>query len=433
VARVAPTVVAAFLALGLGLDPELSPWGRPVAAVLLLFVLVHPFPGTTSAVLLRVGLPRAAAIVARMDGWNWGRDRYGGHSVMLALGLLRRPQDRILDKTLEVAQLAAGRITAGTVLAEGIRAFVRGEREDARRLWRLVPEFDRSVLPPLAARLAADLLAAEAAEQGELDRMLQELDRPRMARTHLGHLLYGCVRTLRGEPLPDGVLRGIWLASGTWATTLPLLDRVRAHAPVPPPAVPEVDDPLQAALIASCRLGEGREVRRASVLRAARAWEKALAGPVPPGIRDQVVTALAERLGHALDAPSAEEQTEHCLLFREIVWRCADRRDDHLRWLATELGQRADQRRALPLLEEVRAWCQLIEAFEQVIVISPERALSSFPRLYYPVVRHTVWLHNERKQATAANAMYRVELRFAELAGHDSGITLLRNNLACGV
>jgi hypothetical protein len=299
-----------------------------------------------------------------------------------------------------------------------------------------VPEFDRSVLPPLAARLAADLLAAEAAERGDLARMVRELDRPRMAATHLAELLRACVRRIRGEPVPDGVLRRMWLASGTWGATLPLLERVRAHAPVPPPAVPEVDDPLQAALIASCRLGEGHEVSRASVLRAAKRWEQALSGPLPPGVRDQVIAALAERLAHTTETPSAEqqaeEQAESCPLFREVVWRCADQRDDHLRWLATELGTRADQRRSLPLLEEVRAWCQLIEAFERVIEVAPERAISSFPKLYYPVVRHTVWLHNERRQATVANAMYRVELRFAELATHDSGTTLLRNNLTCG-
>ena len=85
--------------------------------------------------------------------------------------------------------------------------------------------------------------------------------------------------------------------------------------------------------------------------------------------------------------------------------------------------------------EPVLIWPQPVATARSAIVassVSPERSSASFAKLYYPVVRHTVWLHNDRKQAPLANAMYRVELRFAELAGHDSGIALLTKNLACG-
>ena len=83
-------------------------------------------------------------------------------------------------------------------------------------------------------------------------------------------------------------------------------------------------------------------------------------------------------------------------------------------------------------MDEVRAWCRLAEAYEHVVAMSPDRSPASFPKLYYPAVGHAVWLHNERKQATVANAMYRVMLRFAREASHDSGIALLEKNLACG-
>ena len=438
-ARAAPAFVlcmAAWASLSTG------PLALILAPLLLLCALTLLLPALASRLLARMGLVQAASIIAFADGWSWGRDRIGGRSVTLALWLLsndrrRAPADqRRIEASLEVSQLGARRLTSGVVLAEGIRAFLRGDRACARRLWRFVVEFDRRTRAPLAARIAVDLLAAEAVEHGDLDRMAREIARPRMPSTGLTELLTACVQKLRGEIVPESILRGKWLFSGSGSRTRPLVERAIAIAPVAQPPSPTLVDPLDAALVATARLGESGPVRRSSVHAASLLWDKLFddGTKVPSAIegdlRASVIEALSELLSHATDAPSPSEGSKG--LLREVVWRCADRKDEHLRWLSTELGARTDQKKAVPLLEEVKAWCAMLEAYEDLLLVAPERAVSSFARLYYPGVRLAVWLHNERGQATLANAMYRVLLRHAEAVGHEAGIALLRNNLSCG-
>lgn len=445
-ARGAPGAVGAVL--GWGVASELRQWvGYSVGAVMIVASLLHLLPGTTRAVLLWFGWWRLAGWHAYTDGWNWGRDRSGGRLVTLAIAHLRKPGDPALAAGLDAALAVVPRVGPGSVAAAGIRSFTAGDRADARRLWRLVAEFDASVRPPAVWVLAIDLLAAEAADSGELDRMVRELGRPRVPRTRLGDLLRTCARKVGGQAVPDGVLRGAWLLAGAWSRTAPLVARVRSGISRPGPLpVPVVDALLPAALIATARLGTAPQAPpRSEVIAAAERWDRvfgstaeqarlrqrATAGADPvAALRGQVLDVLAERLEASPD-PGLDDEGDGPL-FREVVWRCADQRERALEWLADEIGNRTNTRRALPLLDEVRAWCRLIEAYEQVVAVSPERASASFPKLYHPVVRHTVWLHNERKQAPVANAMYRVELRFAERVAHDSGVALLTKNLACG-
>lgn len=444
--RLLPGLLLLFFGYGVILD-----LGRWFPGILLIAVgVAHLVPGTTRRILLHFGFARLASWQAATDGLAWGRDPIGGRLATLALGHLRAPGDLPLAARLDGLLLTAGRMSAGVVLAAGIRSFTKGDREDARRLWRLVAAFDPTVRAVEARVLAIDLLAAEAADTGDLGRMLRELDGPWVPRTALGDLLRACAKRVAGERIPEGVLRATWLLAGRWTSTGPLLDRIRARGPAPPsagePGVPAVDGLLPAALLATARLGSAAQAPpRSEVRAAAELWERVLASEddvarirsraagraEPVGeLRAQVLEVLAERLARSPD-PGVDTETGGPL-FREVVWRCADRRDERLEWLATELGHRTDARRALPLVDEVRAWCRLVEAFEQVVAVSPERASASFPKLYYPVVRHTVWLHNERKQATIANAMYRVMLRYAVQVTHDSGQSLLAKNLACG-
>ncbi|MEQ1571777.1 MAG: hypothetical protein ABMA64_39485, partial [Myxococcota bacterium] len=188
---------------------------------------------------------------------------------------------------------------------------------------------------------------------------------------------------------------------------------------------------------ATTRLYGGGALRRAAVADASERWERALAEParVPDGalgaarLRAEVVGMLGERLGRCVDPADAPPSGA---ILREASWACGERLDQELQWLADELGARTDQRRPLALVDEARAWAALVGAFQRVVDVCPERASSSFAKLYYPSVRHTVWLHNERGQSALANAMYRVELRYAELVKHDAGIPLLEKNLRCG-
>jgi hypothetical protein len=293
--------------------------------------------------------------------------------------------------------------------------------------------------------------------------MGRELARPRVPRTPFARFLRACDAAARGDP--SGRTRWAWLA----LTPSPaLLSLARRMPDLPPPAGPQVPaaptrggepDPLHGAVLPSggaessaalthaleATLRLPRRGVRQQVAAAADAWERALddahvqaqisslAGAAPDpvtAVRARVVDLLAERLEATVDPGDPAEPGGE--LYQEVVWRAADQRDVELAWLADDLGARTAAARELPLIEEVRAFCALAEAYERVVEMAPDRASPSFPRLYYPVVRHTVWLHNRRAQAPVANAMYRVELRFAELCAHDSGVALLTKNLACG-
>jgi hypothetical protein len=447
-------------------------WALPIPVL----ALAQGFPSLTRAALIRLGAWRALRIQAHLDWTATARDRPGVALLAVAACHLRRPHDEACAAWLDRALDEVAVVGPGAVTAFGVRAFTRGDAAEARRMWRFAVEFDEAVTPPWVAGWAADLLAAEAAAVGDRDRLLRELARPRMPRTAYGRFLRACDAASRGEP--EGVNRWLWLALTPSRSLLALARRmpdvprpsspqepaVPAAAALPPRSAPvdrpaePLTDAVTATLVLSrgARLGPelphqgpGAGVVRRQVAVAADAWERALGDPRVAGkivalaagvadpvatVRARVVDLLAERMEAAVDAASAEEGQPEAggELYQEVVWRAADKRDIELGWLADEIGHRTTSARELPLVEEVRAFCALVEAYERVLEMAPDRASASFPRLYYPVVRHTVWLHNRRGQARAAKAMYRVELRFAELSAHDSGVALLSKNLACG-
>ena len=424
--------------------------GAPLFVATTALAVMHALPGPARAAIVALGWWRVAIVQAHLDWTATSRDRWGVALLAVAACRLRRPDDAAIAAWLERALDRIAVVGPGAVVAAGIQSFVAGDRADARRLWRLAVEFDDRVAPPWVVGWAADLLAAEAASVGEQARLSRELARPRVPATRFTALIGALCDRARGVPISDGRLRWLWLAAGPNRSTLDLIARIPAppaRDPVAAPlALPNAEpnaDPLTRAIAGLLTL-DPRPTRQ-QVASAADAWSEALASGAttaqirslagaaadPVGeVRTRVVEALAAHLD-AVDAPADPDEAGSDLFF-EAVWRAADRRDAELGWLSEEIGHRTDARRALPLMEEVRAFCALIEAYERIVALAPDRASASFPRLYYPIVRHTVWLHNKRGQTRLANAMYRVELRFAERCAHDSGTALLTKNLACG-
>ncbi|MEZ4238449.1 MAG: hypothetical protein R3F59_20315 [Myxococcota bacterium] len=403
---------------------------HPVALALVLLAAAQTVPALTRGALIRARLWRLARLQPWLDFTAVARDRRGVGVLAAALCHLRRPDDLAcalwIDRQLEDTQV----VGPGEVTAAGIRAFVRGDLPEARRLWRFALEYDETVTPPWIAATAADLLLAEAAASGDRDRLHRLLAGPRMPVRPLGRLLQACEAAEAGRP---SALRWLWLALTPSRPLLALVRRV-GEAPVAPRDAVPPEDPLVAAVLHTMQLDRAATHQR--VADAARAWEAALAAPAVAArvadhdLRERIVSLLAQRLDAVPDPAPPEPPASE--LLQEVVWRTADQRDVELGWLADEIGHRTLAARELPLVEEVRAFCALCEAYERVVDVAPDRASASFPRLYYPVVKHTVWLHNRRGQSRVANAMYRVELRYAERCAHDSGMALLKKNLDCG-
>lgn len=414
------------------------------------FVVAGLVPDLVRAGLVRAGWWRVAQLHARFQLARFGGDGPGDELFALGLCHLRHRRPEIAT-AIDLALDRLSVIGPGATFAAGARAWVAGDTADARRLWRFTLEFDRWIRRSAIAGWAIDLLLADAAARGAFHEVDALLDHPaRPPGTRLSALLRVCRRRQRGEPVSDETLWLAWVLAGASADAKALVVRARgfggSEAPsdaVRPPVVP--DGALERALAVTWALTPGVAVR-ADVATAADAWSAALAaergritslaGPAPDpvgAIRTRVVDGLCKALdrapGFAVGAPVPDEKPGE--LFAEVVWRVADARAAELGWLGDELGRRAAAKRALPLVEEVRAFCALCEAFERVVAVSPDRASASFPALYYPAVAHTVWLHNHRGQARVANAMYRVELRYAELASHPTAIRLLQHNVAC--
>ncbi|MEQ1505527.1 MAG: hypothetical protein ABMB14_25060, partial [Myxococcota bacterium] len=287
------SLLAAFAVVGV--FRELTP------ALLGMAVLNGLVPGPTRDLLAARGWWRVGWVFALLDTWSWGRgsDRRGGAVASLALTLLRHPDDAALAARLDRELAAVTRLGPCSVLAAGIRSFVRGDRDDARRMWRLVGEFDSTVRPPFAAATAIDLLAAEAASLGAFGRMDRELSRPRSPRTAFGALLRRCRRRLAGEPVAERALWLGWLVAGARGPLGALVTRIVAETPSSPAPSPyEPSGPtLRSAVERTVRLGLG-PTRREDVAAAAVAWEAALAdgGGIPPErvteLREQVVGLL---------------------------------------------------------------------------------------------------------------------------------------------
>ncbi|MCA9488632.1 MAG: hypothetical protein KC621_01875, partial [Myxococcales bacterium] len=203
-------------------------WGAllfPVGVLLL-------FAGTLRRIVLAAGRPRAAAVLAWMDDASWARDRKGGFDATLAIAERRglAGASRVLDQRLKDVD----KLTAGTTLAAGLRAFREGRTEDGGLLLALVTEFDRSVRPPAAHRLATEAAMAEAAADGDLTRILELRDHPRAARSPLTSLLVSVARRAAGEEVPDLALRVAAQVAAPLGDAQALIERASELAPRSP-------------------------------------------------------------------------------------------------------------------------------------------------------------------------------------------------------
>ncbi|MCB9688676.1 MAG: hypothetical protein H6738_21200 [Alphaproteobacteria bacterium] len=408
-------------------------WGVPVTALALLLTFV----GTLRRMVLAVGRPRAAAVLAWMDDASWARDRKGGYDATLAIAERRGLADAsaVLDQRLQDVD----KLTAGTVLASGLRAFREGRREDGALLLALVTEFDRSVRPPAAHRLATEAAMAEAAADGDLTRILELRDHPRAARSPLISLFVLVARRAAGEEVPDLALRVAAQVAAPLGSAQELLDRATHLPPRPSRTHPDPlvslahvsRRPLRSELVALARRLEDHldAPERAAALEERRAALGARIDPVAAA-RTEVVRLLAAHLERARN--DAEDPANVPACWEEAVRAVVARREERLAALADELASRSRRRWALPLVEEALASLRVEQACEDVVAADPRRRLSAHLRCWGPLVNHTVWLHNDRGQATLANALYRLQLRRAKAAGHPQAIELMEKNVGCG-
>lgn len=374
-----------------------------------------------------------------------------------------------LDATPGALQRSRQIMAAG-VVAHGLTAAARGDRDGARRLLQALSSMDPQVRPLRAYGVAQDWLIADAAERGDYSavRVLGEgPDATPLAQFLARHAASRgwCASTAERHvgPAAQSWLLWLWLRSGRpltlWSRLWEMLRMAQG-----PDARP-TDSPSAAALpwpepspvgaLATALRGHAYLLTLPQRLRTPEAltrlgadWDAALADGatrryvierslllgVTRGedllrqLREDVAGELAECLwGLPLPQPPTGS----------VLWLAVRRvRDDLLRTLELRCGalrDRVNAKRALAIGDEWREWAELRAHYEESARLGGrevQRLLWS--RFQQDLCSYAVWLYNLRKERPLANAIFRYLLTEAGALGDTETVALQKKNVACG-
>jgi len=446
-------------------------------AAWLLLLLVSIEPLLWRVIRLQVagrGWVRASVWLARLCRGSFEHDRRGGPVLAGALALLaRRAHDERVATWLEGQLEGEGAIGAAGVVAAGLIAASRGQRDAARDLMHSASNFDGEAAPAPARVIASEWLVADAAERGDWAGVMRLGVRPDVASAQTRFLAFAAARVRRellvDEPSATDVgLRWLWWRSADRRRTRPLLDRALAsprilsrRKPAPAPAVvaaPPIDpaefagEPVAYAQALHALWGTVADLERSltpsHLMDLCRAWDAAFAGPALAQLtaRSQALTtvlrpehalaqlrrtvceelaALASRAQIPLNALSdaGEIGAEAAALLRAELLGEVEELNQNLR-------SRTVQKRGLSSVEELREWNTLRRAYERAAALGGlEVRRLMFPDIHLYVCNYAVWLWNERKEYGISGPLFRWLLAEAEAVGDEEAIVLQRKNV----
>lgn len=429
----------------------------PLAAVM---VLLFPWP-ITRLVFIPTGRWRAAWHMAQLSGWVWRGDVAGGQLVAGVWAVLRRRHpnpEAIAWLSARLAELEP--LGAPGVLGSALLSDALGDHAAARRLMRIVADFDDDHRPPLTRYLANEWLIADAASRGawaEVELRGRSPHRRSRATRLLGDV---AARLIGYPPVPSNVALLLrWLLTPgrlrTWALVRRALACPRAEV-VPEVRRPSasVSPPLEApALLAahSDAIARGK-VPTAMLMELGRGWDRLLSDPQ---LRNQTARrALAlragdpdlviERLGRQVEAdlfalaragavPLSVLENEASAALRRVARELRHEMLDELAIMCEGLDARVRARRSLPALDELREFLSIRDHYEQVCELGgPDLVRIAFSQIHDPLCALSVWLWDERGETGIANAMFRWLGHEAVMAGDEEAAELQRRNVACG-
>lgn len=462
--------------------------GARLPAALLLLVLLFPF-AVIRFVTMPLGLPRLSYLLALLCVVRFSEDHRGGAALMGALTLLRsRPGP---DDDDAVVRFLVARITevkhlgAAGLCAQALLCARRGDHDGARELLLSLADLDRRLVPPWAAALASDYLAADALARGdwpELHRLSDEAD-PRPPLTGLLGAIAAAVAPARPETKPETETNrparpgraSLYLAflgasyhRQTWPLVQAALRALDRHHP-PAPTVKRTDPkaPSLAGALGELRRLLSTETSRLTIedfRRTGVALERALSDPQTQrqalmrglalgagaagapsvsgdaalsAVRADVVKALAARLretrspfGALSDAGDAARPTvlgEATQLLRGELLTEVEHATD-------TLHNRTQDQRALPCLDEWREWARLRTRYLRTAEMGglPARRLA-WTAFHRETCNWAVWLWNGRGEKILANTVFRFLLHEAEALDDERSASLAKKNIASGI
>jgi hypothetical protein len=424
--------------------------GHPLGLLLALVAPPLAFPWALARhVAAPLGLVRPSFLLGRMAEVTFGRDPGGGAALAASLALLRRPTPSLVvwvDARLAALEQAGG----AAVAAAGLRSAATGDVDGARQLLRSVAQIAGADTPPVAARLAADWLAADAAERGAWEELAS---------------LVPATRTVR---FLDALNRrqAVWLwwliaprRRATWALVRQALAEQapaqQEQAPPPSDPAPREANPyrdggsgdrLAGALAAHLELDVHRGVLLPERLSAAAArWDAALEDPSVRGLAEQRARALGVNAAPALSALASgvtEDLAEMAIASGQPlagghgIAGAAAARAREILLAEVELAARvlvARGMRRLPALVEWREALGLEERCARIGRLAglPARRLV-FEEVHAALCPLACRLWNDREERPLADALFRWLLAEAEAVGNSRLADHERRNVIAG-
>jgi hypothetical protein len=392
------------------------------------FILLFAPSFVLREVVVALEAPRVAYWTARWFGpVKVMKESSAGAAVYGALALARRPSSPEALDWLELQVNAARSRRGAAVVAVGLLAALRGDRDRARGLFLIADATPRNHIPRCVRVIARDWLIADAARIGDWPEVV------RMGRRGKGSLRWSYALARMAERLAEDPrscrnwqLCLWWMIAPRRIATFSLLRRALAVPRVAKQVVdgPPIADGLPDALAGLARSLECRFVHdRGSLARAAAGVDAAIDLAVTRtrvqerlqvlGSQNDiatVTTALQARLSDLL-VPLIEEfpriavgargpildqaiERVRARLLRDIEAQCKDYDD------------RQDNERSLNELEEWGTWAVTRHQAHRLLELSPESEDMLFHRMYVPVCNFAVFQHNTCRRIGLAYDMH---------------------------
>ena len=381
-----------------------------------------------------LGLPRVAYWTAR---WCWPieviNESSAGAALYGALALARRPSStRARMQAIDWLEQRVNRapvLRGAGVVAAGLLAALRGDRQRARCLLLVADTLHRKLVPRRVRATARDWLVVDAARIGDWRQVIRlgrrgydNSLRWSYAVARIGERLSGSPRGCR-----DWQLCLCWMFAPRRRATFALLRRALAVPHIPPQAAagPAVAEELPEALANLARVLENRCVHDGpSLAAAACAVDSALDGSATRALvqqrlhllgtkpdADAVISALRKCLTDLL-VPLIEESPRlasgesrgpmldqakelvRIRLFRDIEAQCKDYND------------RLKGESSLTAIAEWAAWAVTRDAANRLLELVPESEIALFHAMYVPVCNFAVFQHNKCMRRTLAHEIY---------------------------
>jgi len=399
-------------------------------------------------VVVPLGMPRVAYWTVRCC-WPLGliKELDAGGVMYAALALGHAPSAGPLFDLLQRRLNRAKSVQGAGIVAIGLLAALRSDRDRACRLFQMADMLDTRLISRAARAIARDWLVVDAARIGNW-REVVRLGRRGRASSRWSYSVARIAERLVDErPRCENLLLWLcWLVAPRRRATLPLLRRALALPRAPRPSEPErsegaglaqaladlagalknrhaQDDLLRS--ISAVDLQIDSEPTRARIQQRLEALDaRQDTDAIVADFRKSLTSHLADLLEACPDLARRQyagrlikeaEAQVRCRLFKDIEAQC------------TDYNERLKNQLSLETVLEWEIWATLRDRADRLLQIDPASEHVLFQTMYIPVCNFAVFQQNKCKRLALAHEMYAWLRRHSD--SHPGASQLLVRNI----